>query len=219
MEYEELYQLILDDDLGWEHAITSIIREEKMDPLNIDLVKITDRFIALVASLRNLDFRFGGKFVYTAAILLKLKSDRVMDEILNRKVNEDNAQSRYIKAIPTEILIQPKLPIIRSKKITLSQLISAIRMAIRYQYKPKINFQLKLKEVKIEDRIQFLINKLIELFKFSESVTFSSLLSKKDRKEIIYTFIPLLFLANQDKIDLIQEEEFQEIYVKNKGIR
>jgi Uncharacterized conserved protein len=45
-------------------------------------------------------------------------------------------------------------------------------------------------------------------------VTFSQLLEEKTKKQIIYTFIPLLFLAQNGKINLMQEEIFGEIFIR-----
>jgi chromatin segregation and condensation protein Rec8/ScpA/Scc1 (kleisin family) len=220
MEYEDLYKLILDDELGWEHLISSIVREEGMDPMDIDLIKITDRFLAVIAN-NSIDFRYGGRFVHTAAILLKMQSEKVADDILNRKLQKEmgSGESRYIKAIPFDILVTPKLPLIRNRKITFTELISAIREALKYTTKPKINFKLELKEIKIQERISFLIEKLIKIFGAKEVITFSELLTKRDRKEVVYTLLPLLFLSNMERVDLSQETPFGEIYVKNKRIR
>ncbi len=220
MEYEDLYKLILDDELGWEHLISSIIREEGMNPMDIDIIKITDRFWSIIKNNR-IDFRYGGKFVYTAAILLRMKSDMATDEILKKNiaVAESENGSNYVRAIPYDISITPKLPLIRNRKITFSELISTIREALRYNIKEKINFKIELKEIKIEERINFLIEKLIRMFGYKEVIAFSELLNKKDRKEFIYTFLPLLFLSNMGRVELEQEEPFAEIYVKNKRIR
>jgi segregation and condensation protein A len=218
MDHEDIYKLILNDELGWEHLITTIIREEEMDPMDIDLIKIADRFTALLSRINQIDFRFGGKFVYTAAILLKMKSDTVIGEMLelNRK-KEHESQQRYIKAVPFDITVTSKLPIFRSRKITLTELINTIRDAMRYSGKQKINFELKLKEVKIEERIRYLIEKLSRLFGIKEVVAFSELVAKKnDRKEVIYTLLPLLFISNMNKVDLLQEQPFQEIYIKSR---
>ncbi len=220
MDYDELYRRILDDELGWEHLITSIIREEGMDPMDIDLIKITDKFTTLVSKINVVDFRFGGKFIYTAAILLKMKSDRVVEEMLYRdRQKEGSRKSTYVKSTPFDIVVSSKFPFIRKRKMTISELISTIRDAMRASIKSTINFELKLKEVRIEDRIVFLLERLSKLFSSNDSVPFSQLITKKGRKEFVYTFLPLLFLANMDKIDLEQQNPFEEIYVKNRRIR
>lgn len=218
MDYDQLYGLILDDSLGWEHLISTIIREEGMDPLDIDLVKIADKFSDLVLRLKAIDFRFGGKFVYTAAILLKMKSDKIIEELLNRTKlkRKETEGSSYIRATPFGIAVASKLPLSRSRKITLTELINTIREAMRYTIKHKINFELKLKEIKIEERIISLLEKLSKLFSKRDYVTLSELVPSKERKDFVFTFLPLLFLANMDKIDLDQAEPFEEVYVRNK---
>ncbi len=219
MEYKQLYSLVLDDELGWEHLISSIIREENMDPMDIDLIEITDRFVSTLASVKNIDFRFGGKFVYTAAILLKMKSDSVVDDIMNKHAKKaDDGNSKYVRAIPYDISVTPKLPLVRNRKITLTELISAIRSAIKSGIKPNINFEIKPREIRLEDVIPLLLQRLLRMFREKESVSFSELLIKKDKKDYIFTFLPLLFLSNDGKVDLKQDAPFEEIYVWNKRI-
>ena len=219
MEYKQLYSLVLDDELGWEHLISSIIREENMDPMDIDLIEITDRFVSTLASVKNIDFRFGGKFVYTAAILLKMKSDSVVDDIMNKHAKKaDDGNSKYVRAIPYDISVTPKLPLVRNRKITLTELISAIRSAIKSGIKPNINFEIKQREIRLEDVIPLLLQRLLRMFREKESVSFSELLIKKDKKDYIFTFLPLLFLSNDGKVDLKQDAPFEEIYVWNKRI-
>ncbi len=218
MDHEDIYKLILNDELGWEHLITTIIRDEGMDPMDIDLVKIADRFASLISKINQVDFRFGGKFVYTAAILLKMKSDTIIEQMLelNRK-KEHESQQKYIKAVPFNIAVTSKLFLSRSRRITLTELINTIRESMRYSSKQKINFELKLKEIKIEDRIRFLLEKLSKLFGVKQTVLFSELITKKnDRKEIIYTLLPLLFISNMNKVEISQDEPFKEIYIMSK---
>jgi chromatin segregation and condensation protein Rec8/ScpA/Scc1 (kleisin family) len=220
MEYEDLYKLVLADELGWESLISSIVREEAMDPMDIDLIKMTDRFLAIIANNR-IDYRYAGRFVHTAVILLRMKSDRLADDILNKNINksEGSGDSKYVKAVPFDVLISPKLPLIRNRKITFTELINTIREALRYSTKTKVNFELQLKEIRMEDMINLLVDKLIRAFGLKEVIALSDLLTKKDRKELVYTLLPLLFLSNMDKVELDQLEPFAEIYVKNKRIR
>ncbi len=219
MEYEALYQLILNDELAWEHLITSIIREEDMDPLNIDIIKLADKFEAITSKLKAVDFRFSGRFLHTLAILLKMQADRMLEDLLNKKTKEEARLDRYIRAIPAGISVSPKLPIIRNRPITLAELIDTIKSAMRATIKNRINFELKFKEVKIEDRIDMLIERLTKLFVLNEMIKFSQLLKKGDREDIVYTLLPLLFITNMHRVELSQEEPFTEIYVKNQGIR
>ncbi|MCW1294186.1 MAG: segregation/condensation protein A [Candidatus Parvarchaeota archaeon] len=218
MEYEQIYQLILNDELGWEHLITTIVREENMNPLDIDLTRIVDRFVEYTVKMENIDFRFSGKFVYTAAILLKMKSDALMDKILERDLKRSEGRgSTYIRAVPAEIAVFPRISVSRTKPRTIMELLGVIRELMSMQRKLKVNFKLQPKEIKIEERMLSLMKKLASLFKKEETIAFSSLLQERSRKEVVYTFLPLVLLASQRKVDLFQNEPFSEIYVKEAG--
>jgi Uncharacterized conserved protein len=216
VEYEQIYALILNDELGWEHLITTIVREEKMDPLDIDLITIVDRFVDYTVKMKTLDFRFSGKFVYTAAILLKMKSDALMDKVLEREMKRsESGKSAYIRAMPADIAIFPKLAVSRTKPRTIMELLGVIREMMSLQRKQKVNFKLQPKEIKIEERMLILMKKLSSLFKRMEAISFSSLLEERSRKEVVYTFLPLVLLASERKVDLIQNEPFSEIFIRS----
>ena len=46
-----------------------------------------------------------------------------------------------------------------------------------------------------------------------DEVTLNELNPSKERKDIIWTFIPLLYLANEGRVIIRQEEEFGEVYI------
>lgn len=215
MEYEQIYRLILNDELGWEHLITTIVREEGMNPLDIDLIRIVDRFVEYAVKMRDIDFRFSGKFIYTAAILLKMKSDALMDKVLEKDMRRiEEGKSTYIRAIPAGIVIFPRIAVSRTKPRTITELLGAIREMMSMQRKLKVSFKLQPKEIKIEEKMLSIMKRLASLFKREEKIAFSSLLQERSRKEVVYTFLPLILLASQRRVDLVQNEPFSEIYVK-----
>ena len=45
-------------------------------------------------------------------------------------------------------------------------------------------------------------------------ITFTELVGSDKKQDKLATFVPLLHLSNQEKVDLSQEEHFKEIYIK-----
>jgi len=59
-------------------------------------------------------------------------------------------------------------------------------------------------------------SRIKSIFSNKNEVTFTSLLPGNTKEDKIYTFLPLLHLSNDSRIDLEQQEHFGEIYVKLK---
>ena len=78
---------------------------------------------------------------------------------------------------------------------------------------PKLDFNIKEKIREIYLKIKDFFRK-----KEAESMSFTELINNSnDKKEKISSFIPLLHLENQRRIDLNQQENFGEIYIKLPG--
>ena len=50
----------------------------------------------------------------------------------------------------------------------------------------------------------------------NKKVKFSDLIEKWEREHVIETFMPLIHLDNQKKVECTQKEIFDEIYIKHK---
>jgi chromatin segregation and condensation protein Rec8/ScpA/Scc1 (kleisin family) len=74
---------------------------------------------------------------------------------------------------------------------------------------------MKIRKIDIGKKIISLYEKIVDFFVKLNilEIKFSQLIPSKHRWDIIWTFIPLIHLANKDKIRLKQEENFGEIYV------
>ena len=58
------------------------------------------------------------------------------------------------------------------------------------------------------------IEGILSLFSVRKRLTFKELLPSESKQDKVYTFIPLLHLSNQQKVDLEQAEPFGDIHVK-----
>lgn len=215
MQEERIYDLILSNELTWEGLIRDIIYSEGLDPWDINISILTKKYLDALKILKKLDIKISGKFLLAAAILLRMKADYLFP-----KEKEESKEEEFFEDVNYEIY--PNIPQPRKRKVTVEELISALRKAIvvseRRKFRKKqreVKMKLELKKINLKEKITTLYKKIIELlrkFKISE-IPFSKLTPSNDREDIIWTFIPLIHLANKGKIKLRQEEEFGEIYV------
>jgi len=82
---------------------------------------------------------------------------------------------------------------------------------------PVIIPQVDLYLLEIEDRMKTLYDQLCQLAATGELIAFSKLVTGLKKIEAVKTFIILLFLAQEGKIGLWQEEEIEELYITVTG--
>jgi segregation and condensation protein A len=224
VEHEEkLYTLITSQELTWEGLIRDIITREGLDPWDIDISLLTNRFVERIRELKKADLKISGKFILAAAILLKMKADFLMPRLL--------PETELVEKVPEsleypEAELEPHIPIPKERKVTLDELLRALRSAmvvkerrtIRYKER-EIKMAVKIKKIDVAERIKLLLQKISMFFNTLglPEIKFSQLLHSKLRTDIIWTFIPLIHLSNKGAVKLRQEEDFGEIYVSRPG--
>lgn len=125
--------------------------------------------------------------------------------------------------------IEPKLVGPRRRKVTVFELVGALKKALEVDERRttrKVKFEraapsktYEVKKIDIFGKIKDVYGRLriqVESEK-SNMVPFNTLVGKDDKKETIWTFIPLLHLANEEKVWLHQDESFSEINVELLG--
>lgn len=227
-----LYELILSDDLTYEGIIREIIKEQNMDPWNIDIGVLTAKYLDFIKQLKKIDFRISGKILLTAAILLKMKSDLLLLKKEKEKAPVEEGVSPWDKEtikrireqfglVKMDEIFAPRLPLPRKRGLTIDDLINALSQAMDVKYKRDVRFaerhkaklKLKVRKVDILSKIKELYNRITNFFAKKERVEFKELIPSQDKEDIIWTFIPLLHLANSGKVGLEQEEEFGDIHI------
>src|SRR3972149_9551593 len=71
------------DEITWQTIIFDLVKTEQMDPWDIDVSTLTQKYIDMLRTIKEHDFRVSGKVLLAAAILLKLKSNKLVGEDLS----------------------------------------------------------------------------------------------------------------------------------------
>jgi segregation and condensation protein A len=230
---DKLYTLITSDDLTWEGLIRDIVKQENMNPWDINVARLSDRYVRSIRELESLDFRVSGKFLLTAAILLRIKSEVLdMEDLLKHPeyyladlAGAVDLTKVFEKPTYPNGTIVPRLRPRQLRRVTLDELVNALHKAMevknrrekRYEEREKIkDMKKKFKPVNIREKMKDLYNRIMSFFKNlgEDKISFGELLPSTDRKDVILTFVPLLHLSNSGKIVLEQEKEFGDIYVR-----
>ncbi|MBI4448262.1 segregation/condensation protein A [Candidatus Woesearchaeota archaeon] len=230
---ERIYSLLMkEEEITWQDIIYSLVKSEEMNPWDIDISVLTKRYIETIKMLESMDFFLSGKVLLASAILLKIKSEKLVGEDIENfdsflfhsdDVVEDLTdfvgQQRIILDVPPLAI---KTPQARKRKVSVQDLIQSLAKALEVSKRRFIRRQAELsysvplipiKKINITELIRDVYSKIKSLFDKKEEVTFSKLIIPGNKESAILTFLPLLYLDTQQKIDLKQEQPFGEIYV------
>lgn len=210
---------------SWKQVLIELVATERIDPWDVDIVKVADGFFKIVREMEKMDFHLPANIILASAILLKYKSEAI----------------RFVEPAPVEMegeplivgdegeiapltlkgRLPPKVP------ITLNELISEMEKVIKYDdiaQRPRKGTGVALEMVDLEFNtydIEAEMNKLYARMKEEmdgESlVLFSSLVQGKDAQGVILTLSPLLHLANEKAVMLKQDKMWGEIFIKVNG--
>lgn len=235
--------LFEEDELTWQNIIYEAVKKEEMNPWDIDITKLSQRFLDMVRKLKEMDFRISGKIILAAAILLRIKSNRLVGEDLNHLnrliAMSEAGEEELFDALEEEFAegfsmsgalaysdddkykLIPRTPQPRKRKVSVYDLVEALEKALEVNKRRKSRLRdAEISSVQIPDK-QIDISKVIFDVYFGikgylnkrkkKKMTFSQLVPSKDKRDMVYTFIPLLHLDFQRRIELYQEKHLSEI--------
>lgn len=228
--------LVQQDEITWQSIIYDLIRTEQMDPWDIDISVLSKKYIDTVNKLKEMNFFISGKVLLASAIMLKIKSHKLMEEDIagfdSYLFNSDEELSLgdLEEVQPTRLTRDqlPKLtiktPQARKRKVNLQDLMSALQKALEVNQRKilrKIREEnptmphIPERKIEISKLIKEIYEKITGLFQKKENITFTKLLPSDKKEDKILTLMPLLHLDTQGKINLVQEEPFGEIKIYN----
>lgn len=235
---ERVYNILFNsDDYSWQGMLYDLVRLEQMDPWDVDIAAISGKFLENLKTLKEMDFKVSGKMVLAAAILLKLKSHKLVTDDLTQldrliAMSEETEDEFYDELLSDEdgsyhhgsvdlkdrrVTLVPRTPQPRKRKVSVYDLVEALEKALVVKNRrrvlrdeaPEVNIPTNHRD--IDEMIVMVYDEIRNYFmekKEAQIIKFSQLLKSDEKEEKIYTFYPLLHLSNQRHVDLHQEEAF-----------
>ncbi len=235
---EKIFQLVIEqEEVTWKTLLYDLVKMEGMNPWNIDISLLTKRYIQLVKDLQEHDLRISGKVLLAAAILLKIKSTHLiendisnLDRLFNQ-TDEELTEEELFDEIEDGISgkkekqtyqLIPRNPQPRDRKVSIHDLVQALQKAMESKKRAlakqrPVKYQMPKRKIDIVAAIYDLYHKIsyYTTKKNVKELTFSELLpARASKQEKAYTFLPLLHLENQRKVETNQKAPFAEIYIK-----
>jgi len=230
--------LMKQDEITWRSIILELIKTEQMDPWDINISKLAKMYIKALKKLKEMNLQLSGKVLLAAALLLRIKSSRLVGEDMmefDRLLASGEEEDLYsdegfvegelgamgMRMGEGQLALVPKTPQPRKRKVSVYDLIDALAIALNVRRRRILNqIQTKTMEVpeKTTDISQLMDNLYNDVVAYltreqSGRIAFSDLVPGESKEDKIFTFVPLLHLTNARKVDLAQKKHFDEIWI------
>lgn len=214
-----------------------LIQREEMSLDSLDLTKVTGQYLDYIQQMQNLNFDIAGEYLFMAATLLYLKSEKSINEDQGKKkgLGEEDFDitskdqlieklqqlekfqklGQQLWALPKkgyDIFLRPKVNrklLVESalKPMTIDQLTMVM---IDYLRREKRKFSVvKRDRLSIKEKLIT----LKDVLTLGSRCQFSGLIKTNDINEVVITFISILELARLKKVKVYQAENWGEIYI------
>jgi len=238
VKQEQIHDILFNREIGWQEIIYDLINTEQLDPWDVNITILTEKYLVKIQQFEEADFFVSSKVLLAATLLLRIKSEILLNKYI--KSIDEILFGKEEKAAPLERIeldeeipdLIPRSPMPRFKRVTLQELLDSLNKAIvteNRRIKKEIVNRNALREtgislpkqtINIKDKIRKIYQDLNTHFdenKDMKKVAFTDFIGKEKEARVI-AFSPLLHLENQKKVWLDQEEHFEEIHIWLKDV-
>ncbi|MCJ7423828.1 hypothetical protein MUP01_06115 [Candidatus Bathyarchaeota archaeon] len=193
---------------------------EKLTPWDINIAYLLGSFLEQMEKAGQVDFRASGVALDSSALIYLMKSRLLLK--LEEPPPPPKTQTDFL---PPPLFLPLRYELTSTTIKNLLEVLDDVlkgEKLLRFEKTmvesifpapSEIFPQLDLFMIEIELQMEKLYTSLSEQVKGAGIIEFSSLIKGMTRLEAIRTFILLLFLAQEGKLDLWQNEESEEIYI------
>jgi len=173
---EKIYEIAVDKDrLDWKDFLYNLINDEGLDPWDVDVSILTQKYLIAVREINIVDFDVTGKFLTIAVFLLKTKAENLVEKDL-RGIEEQIARVQDIdenfyegwetledldmsledltlKRKKEKYSIKVRNPIARKRKVNIFDLINLLEKTFKQSNKRRENFFSRNEDIDYEGPI------------------------------------------------------------------
>lgn len=208
--------------------LVDLVISDDLDPWNIDLNQISERFLEQVRQMAKINLRLSGRTLLASSILLRMKSEKLLPS--QEDIEEEPIFFEFLDGEGFEYYDETKatglpIPLKRreERKTSIFELVDALQKALGEEILRK-NFPRKRKEDEkmviavdeegIKEKIDKVYEKLVALSKIFEVIRFTDLFTvDNSRLDVVDILLALLYLDNQERIKVWQKSLFGDIFI------
>jgi segregation and condensation protein A len=230
----QFFDLITGEELSWQAIIYDLIKTEQLDPWDIDIGILADKYVEAISQLEEADFYISSKVLLACSLLLRLKSDilvnsyiQSLDDALYGRKEERRYEIERMEIDENELpILVPRTPMARHRKVTLKELMGALNKAIDTENR-RIKREIKGRQaeksilvvlpkgthVPLKTRVKNIFTRVKVHVDHPDNDHMKYSHLAPSREEKLASFVPVLHLSNNGKLYLRQPVHFDEIHM------
>ena len=229
------YAVRIDAFEGPLDLLLHLIKESKVDILNIKIVDITDQYLNYIKSMEKLNLNIASEYLVMASELMEIKSRMLLpryqeenseeedpgEQLINRLIEyqkykdmtknfkelEEVRHEFYTKA-PESLKEYIDDNTVINSDVTLDDLMKAFEKFLeRKKQERPLSTTVTKKEITVEERSNSIRNILRE----KKKVDFFELFEEVTKEYVVVTFLAVLEMAKKQELIIYQENNFDHI--------
>ena len=230
-----MYEITIDNFSGPMDLLLHLIKQSKMDIMNIKLEIIIDEYLDYINKMSEMNLDIASSYLVMASELLEIKSKMLLpkeedeeeeedpkERLINRLIlyqqykdqiesfkELENERNTYYTKIPSSLdEYQADEKKAQISNVTLDDLVKAFEEFLnRVDLEKPISTKVTKKELSVEERIVNIKSK----FKKQKRIDFFDLFEVKSKEYVVVTFLAILEMAKNRELVIYQEDNFSNI--------
>lgn len=229
--------LRIDDFEGPMDLLLHLIKEKKMDLMNIKIEIIIDEYLKFIDEMERLNLDIASSYLVMASELIEMKSKLLLprheeeeaqeeedpqQQLVNRLIEyqkykdltEDfkeleNERKQIFTRLPENLKeYSDTNTLINNSDVTLDDLLLAFQKFLeRKKLEQPLHTKVTKKEMSVEERTVSIRN----ILKTKKKVNFLELFDVLNKEYVVVTFLAILEMARKNELKISQEEEYGDI--------
>ena len=206
----------------WFHqpwrVLTDILELQKISPWELDLAELVNGFIGRLLTAEYIDFRICGRALLSAAILLRLKSEYLLE--FGRE-EED-----IIRVIEEDIFLPPIRPPFRIqvRPTSMVEFTEALRELIfppvkrprkrrPLPHSPSFITQLNITQVELTKSMKQIYGDLLKFSSTKNPLSFQDYIQGMNHLEVLRVFLSLLYLMSDGRVRITHAQPYGDLTI------
>lgn len=228
-----MYKFVINDFEGPMDLLLHLVHQNNIEIYDINLVSLVNQYLDFINEMEKLELNIASEYIVMAAELIELKSRALLPKPATEEVLEDDPREELIDRLLEYKKYKEVTPDFKELEKTrkeyyskepsslkdyikkneetadISLLLAAFNDFMNRKASEHIVTKTTTKEYSIEERRREIKDILFN----KKKVEFIELFTIKSRDYIIVTFLSLLEMAKSNEISLIQNSNFDKLYI------
>ncbi len=238
------YKIKINEFEGPLDLLLHLIKQSDIDIFDISIDEITNQYLNYINEMEKLNLNVASEYLVMAAELIEMKSSILLPNHSNE--NDDEYEEDPRAELINKLILYKQYKDITGKlkeleedrrlmhtkepsdlkpfmadeieetsvEVSLNDLLEAFNMfLLRLEDEKPISTKVTQKEYSVSKRSDEIRN----ILKVKKKIEFNELFEEYNREYIIVTFLSILELSKKQYLNILQEHNFQKIYLTVKG--